>query len=150
MVVRVPRESVVGKAGSLRWLRSGKGEDNALLGCITSWPYHITQAGRGPGVMGMGSGAAPLARGKASRCSPARVRVDTAGPARCAGVKCQSPAWDPGSFQACPRLLQLGSYLLLDAFLPANGEERSGRAAFCGLKVICQLQRETKLSARQA
>lgn len=119
-----------------------------MPGCIASCPYHIIQAGRGPGVMGMGSGAAPLARSQSIPVPPRKRWCGCCWPST--AVQSQSPAWDPGSFQACPWLPQLGSYLLPDAFLPANGEERSRRAAFCSLKVICQLLREVKLSARQA
>lgn len=135
-------------AGSLRWPRSGKGEDNALLGCTTSWPYRIIAVGRGAGVMGTRSGAAPLAWSQSVPVPPGKGSCGCCQPST--GVPCQSPAWDPRSFQACPWLLQLGSYLLLDAFLPADGEERSGRAAFCSLKVICRLQQERRLSARKA
>lgn len=113
-----------------------------MLACIASWPYHITQAGQGSAGMGMALRPWPGAK---RSCAPRKVCVDAAGPARCTGVQCRSPAWDTGHFWARPWLLQPGLYPLLDAFLPASGEERGERAAFCSLKVICQLQREEKL-----
>jgi len=86
-------------AGSLWWLRSGKGGDSALLGCIVPWPKHVTQAGQSPGGVGMGSGAAHLARGKASLWPLERVRVDMAGPARRAGLQGSPLCGTPGAFR---------------------------------------------------
>lgn len=138
-------ESFVGMSVSLWWLSSGKGDFNAGLYCILAVPHHTS----GTGLWWHGDGTVPLAQSKASPC-PQKVCMGAAGPARCTGVQCWSLAWDAGRFRACPRLLQPGSYPLLDAFLPASGEERSGRAAFCSLKVICQLQQEEKRSAARA
>lgn len=74
----------------------------------------------------------PLRKGLCEHCWPSLVHW----------VQCQVPAWDPRSFQAQPWLLPPGLYLLLHTSLPAAGEERSRRATFCGLKVICELQQE--------
>lgn len=114
-------------AGPLWWLKTRKGESRALLGYVTPYisMYHVIRAGGGPGEMGVESRAAPLAQSEAPP-SPPESGQRGAMP---------GPSWD-----------LLGSYL----HLSAHGEERSWRATVCGLKVIRQLEQETKLSARQA
>lgn len=115
------------------WLRSGTGEERALLGHVT---FHITQTGWGRGGMGMGMGRVGCSSGHnyIIPLLPERICENSGGPAQHSASPCT-----PGVFSC--------SWAPTCSSLPAHREARSRRrASSCSLKVIWQLQGELGLS----